>query len=139
MVSHIDPERGQMEAFKALPQGTPIQMLNLVRLRETAIYRDGRASSGWEAYQAYGRLSQPVLRRVGGEIVWRGSMEQMLIGPTEELWDHCFIAAYPDAGAFLAMLIDPEYQKALRHLQAAVADSRLIRLRASAEGGGFGG
>ena len=50
-----------------------------------------------------------------------------LIGPAEEHWDAMFIAHYPTAGAFLAMVTDPEYQRAVIHRQAAVSDSRLIR------------
>ena len=67
-------------------------MLNLVRLRERASYPDGRSASGVEAYAAYGRESQPVFSRLGGSIVWRGEFELILIGPTEERWDRCFIA-----------------------------------------------
>ena len=37
-----------------------------------------------------------------------------------ESWDHVFIARYPNAGAFLAMVTDPVYQQAVKHRQAAV-------------------
>src|SRR3546814_18544185 len=40
---HIDPERAQFDAFKALPRDTVIHMLNLVRFRDTAA-QIGRAS-----------------------------------------------------------------------------------------------
>lgn len=134
MTGHIDPTRAQFDAFKALPRNTALQMLNLVRLREQASYPDGRVATGRDAYAAYGRESAPVLVRVGGSILWRGSFEAVLIGPADEQWDHCFIAAYPDAGAFLAMVTDPDYQRAVVHRQAAVADSRLIRLGAEEAG-----
>ncbi len=137
MTGHIDPDRAQFEAFKALPRDTPINMLNLVRVRERAAYPDGREASGQEAYAAYGRESAPVLARVGGSILWRGTMEAMLIGPADESWDYAFIARYPDAGAFLAMVTDPTYREAVRHRQAAVADSRLIRLGEMALGEAF--
>jgi hypothetical protein len=32
----IDPTRAQFDAFKALPRDTPIQMLNLIRLKPLA-------------------------------------------------------------------------------------------------------
>ena len=38
MSSHIDPERDQFEAFKALPRDQPVMMLNLVRFRDRAAY-----------------------------------------------------------------------------------------------------
>lgn len=139
MSGHVDPERAQFEAFKALPRDTPINMLNLVRVRDQAAYPDGRAVSGHDAYGAYGRESQPVLEKVGGSILWRGAFETVLIGPADEKWDYAFIARYPNAGAFLAMVTDPDYQQAVKHRQAAVADSRLIRMGELGGGAGFAG
>ena len=139
MPGHIDPERAQFEAFKALPRDTPINMLNLVRVRERAAYPDGRDASGHDAYTAYGRESLPILRKVGGTILWRGTFETMLVGPPEENWDYAFIARYPTAGAFLAMVTDPVYREAVKHRQAAVADSRLIRMGEVSNDGGFAG
>lgn len=139
MTGHIDPERDQFEAFKALPRDTALNMLNLVRVRDRAAYPDGRDASGHEAYQAYGRESRPVLEKVGGSILWRGTFETMLIGPSDERWDYAFIAFYPNAGAFLAMVTDPVYREAVTHRQAAVLDSRLIRLGEVRGGSGFAG
>lgn len=126
------------EAFKANDRPGPIHMLNLVRLREWADYPDGSRVSGRDAYAAYGRLSAPVLARVGGRIVWRGSMEQMVIGPKDNVWDVCFIAEYPQSGAFLEMLKDSGYREAMAHRQAAVLDSRLIRMAPQETGDNFG-
>jgi len=139
MTGHIDPTGAQFDAFKALPRDTPINMLNLVRVRAEAAYPDGRKATGHEAYLAYGRESGPILAKVGGRIVWRGAMEAVLIGPLGERWDHCFIVRYPNAGAFFAMITDPVYREAVKHRQAAVEDSRLIRLADVPEGAGFAG
>ena len=139
MVGNIGWTNEQWQAFKDLPRDTPLNMLNLVRVLDRANYPDGRAATGHEAYQAYGRESGPVLAKVGGSILWRGSFEAMLIGPGDERWDYAFIARYPDAGAFLAMVTDPVYQDAVKHRQAAVADSRLIRCGEIGTGGGFAG
>ena len=62
----------------------------------------------------------------------------MLIGPKDKKWDICFIAEYPDADAFITMIRDPMYQAAVIHRQAAVKDSRLIRLSPQEVGKGFG-
>ena len=77
--------------------------------------------------------------RLGGRIAWQGAFELMLIGPAEERWDHCFIAEYPSVRAFVSMLRDPQYRDAVVHRQAAVADSRLIRLAPLPAGDAFGG
>ncbi len=137
MTGNINPTSPQFKAFRDLPRDTPLNMLNLVRVREWADYGDGRRVTGHAAYQAYGTGSKPVLDRVGGHILWRGKMENMLIGPTDEHWDYAFIAYYPDASAFLQMLADPAYQDAVRHRTAAVLDSRLIRMGELAMGDNF--
>ena len=133
---HIDPERAQFDAFKALPRDCVIHMLNLVRFKEKATYADGHVLAGQqltgaEAYRHYGADSGPVFQRVGGRIVWRGAMEAMLIGPDGERWDTIFVAEYPTSGAFLEMVTDPVYREAVKHRQAAVETSRLIRCSAN--------
>ena len=89
---------------------------------------DGRDVTGADAYAAYGRESRTIFQRVGGQIVWRGRPEQVLIGPLDERWDVAFIARYPSAAAFLEMVTDTEYRVAVAHRQAAVEDSRLVRM-----------
>ena len=138
MTGYVDPTKETFAAFRADHRAGPIHMLNLVRLRERAVYPDGRAATGAEAYAAYARESEPVFMRLRGAIVWRGKFELMLIGPEAERWDLCFIAAYPDVDAFVAMLRDPIYREAVKHRQAAVEDSRLIRLQPGGAGVGFG-
>ena len=132
MDKHVDPEREQFEAFKALQRDKPVAMLNLVRFRSRAEYPGDHALasaglSGAEAYRRYGEQSAPVFRGVGGSILWSGRPELVLIGPRSERWDTAFVAYYPGAGAFLAMVTDPEYKLAVVHRQAAVETSRLIR------------
>ncbi len=138
MTCHIDPTRETFAAFRADDRPGPIHMLNLIRLRSLAAYPDGREATGAEAYQAYGRESLPVQSRLGVSIIWRGRFELMLIGPADERWDLCFIAEYPSVAAFVAMIRDPVYCEAVKHRQAAVEDSRLIRLAPGAAGIGFG-
>ena len=55
----------------------------------------------------------------------------------DERWDICFIAEYPDVASFVAMVRDPVYREAVKHRQAAGADSRLVRLAPQAAGAGF--
>jgi len=135
----IDPSKETFAKFREDDRPGPIHMLNLVRFNASATYEDGRIATGAEAYAAYGRESYPVFSRLGGRIVWRGNFELMLIGPDQERWDECFIAEYPSVEAFVEMIKDPVYRQAVKHRQAAVADSRLIRMMPSASGSGFGG
>lgn len=142
---HVDPERAQFDAFKALPRDTPIHMLNLVRFKAHATYPAGHILAGQrltgaEAYAHYGTDSGAIFQRVGGRIVWRGTMEAIVIGPADEHWDTMFIAEYPGSNAFMEMVTDPIYRVAVIHRQAAVETSRLIRCdpKASQAGTVFG-
>lgn len=135
---YVDPTREQFARFKGLERGGPIHMLNLVRFRERAAYEDGRAASGEEAYDAYARASGPVFQRVGGRQRWVGRFELMVIGPESEHWHRVFVAEYPSFQAFVEMLRDPVYREAVKHRQAAVLDSRLIRLEPLSAGDEFG-
>ena len=139
----IDPTRPQFDAFKALPRDTPIHMLNLIRLRPLADYPPdhpdhNRWLTGLEAYRAYGRTSAEIFARVGGKQIWAGKPETVVTGPADEHWDLAFIAEYPSAGAFLAMVTDPEYREHVKHRTAAVEDSRLIRMAPVIPGETFG-
>ena len=129
MPNHVDPTKESFAAFREMQRPGPVHMLNLLRLRARAAYDDGTEATGEEAYRAYASAAGPVLDRLGGRQVWLGLPELTLIGPQDERWDLAFIAEYPSVDAFLAMLRDPDYRRAVRHRQAAVETSRLIRMR----------
>jgi len=132
--AYIDPDRAAWEAFKALPRDRPIQMLNLIRLRERAEYPQGhpdhgKSITGAEAYREYGRTTGPHFAKLAARQVWAGKPQVMVTGPQTEAWDLCFIAEYPSAQAFIDMVRDPDYRAhVVPHRTAAVADSRLLCL-----------
>src|SRR3546814_15647362 len=119
-------------------------MLNLVRFRDKAAYPPdhplaGQGLSGAEAYAHYGRDSGPVFQRLGGRIVWRGTMEAMVIGPEAETWDAVFVAEYPNSGALMAMVTAPDYREDVVHRQSEVEPARFLRRApGSAAPDGFG-
>ena len=143
-MAYIDPDREAWEVFKGLPRDQPIQMLNLVKVRAKADYPadhpdHGKDLSGLDAYRAYGRTTAHIFARVGGRQVWAGKPQVMVTGPGAEAWDIAFIAEYPSADAFIAMVRDPEYRELVKHRTAGVADSRLLRLAPIRDPGeGFG-
>jgi uncharacterized protein (DUF1330 family) len=143
MTGSIDPTREQFDAFKSLPRDQPIQMLNLVRVKDKADYPEGHPNhgkglSGMDAYRAYGRETAELFRSLGGRQIWAGRPETVVTGPSDERWDLAFIAEYPNAGAFLAMVTNADYREFVKHRTAGVADSRLIRLSPVTPGEGFG-
>ncbi|WP_299869886.1 DUF1330 domain-containing protein [uncultured Roseobacter sp.] len=114
-------------------------MLNLIRLREQAEYPDGRASTGAEAYGAYSDLSAPVFQALGGKIIWRGGHELTMVGPRSETWDIAFIAEHPSVQVFLDMMRNETYRDAMKHRQAGVLDSQLVRFASKESGLSFAG
>ena len=139
----VDPTREQFNAFKSLPRDTPIHMLNLIRLKAIADYPEdhpnhGKGLTGLQAYRSYGAETADIFERLGARQVWAGRPETVVTGPVDEQWDIAFIAEYPNAGAFLAMVTDPLYRDIVKHRTAAVADSRLIRLAPVSPENGFG-
>ena len=138
----VDPSRENFEIFKALDRTSPVLMLNKLKFYDIAKYEAGHLlentpMTGAEAYANYGVDSGPIFSRVGGSIIWRGEFEATVIGPTDEHWDQVFIARYPSAAAFLEMVTDPVYQKAVKHRQAAILTSRLQRFGELALGDTF--
>lgn len=143
MTGFVDSTREVMAVFRDLPLDRPIAMINLLRFRETAAYPEdhaeaGAGHTGAKAYALYGRAAAKPFADAGGAQVWLGKPELTVIGPREEAWDLAFIARYPTGQAFVDMLRNPEYQRAVVHRQAAVADSRLIRCEPQDPGSGFG-
>lgn len=117
----------QFRGFRDVSDDRPLHMLNLIKFHDVVTYPDGTIMSGRDAYRNYGRESAPIFASLGGRIVWRGEQLAMLIGPSDEQWDLCFIAEYPNVGAFVSIIKDPDYRKAMEHRQIAVRTSRLIR------------
>lgn len=125
----INPTRQQFEAMLSMKPDGPVYMLNMLRFRDQAEYKDRSdvtACTGREAYQRYGQAIAPVLSKVGGRPVWLGSGQLSFIAPEGESWDECLLVRYPDISAFQAMLTNPDYQAQTFHRDAAVADSRLV-------------
>ncbi len=118
-------------------------MLNSLRFRERAAHDDGTDCSGEEASrvyasEVYASESVPIFQRRGGKQVRIGRPEPMPIGPPEKHWHLAFIAEYPSVGASASMLPDPDDRKPVRHRQAAVEESRLIRMKPAEPGASFG-
>lgn len=119
-------------AATAIPAGTPIVMLNLLRYHPQATYDEATAArapcSGREAYHqrylpAFGQLTQGA----GIQLVWVGTGLAHLVGPAEEQWDEIALVEYPSFAVFQQLVESPAYQTlAAPHRLAALADWRLL-------------
>lgn len=126
----IEPTQATFAALTALdPDMGPVEMLNLLRYNERAVYRDGTSCSGREAYLRYGAAALAHLERVGATVVWHARAELAFIAPEGEAWDELFLVRYPSVGAFLRMITDPGYLQIAVHRHVALAEARLIITR----------
>ena len=137
MKMSVDPTRQQFDYFKSLPRDAPILMLNMIRYREKAAYPTGhplhnKDISGKEAYKLYQKSAAETLSALDSKITISSKQCAVVTGPhAPEYWDYIFTVAYPNAKAFLGLIMNAEYrEKCLPHRTAAVEDSRLIRLQA---------
>ena len=124
--SDLNP--GAMDGLSKVPDGQAFAVINLLLYKEWADYPEGTVSeklTGQQAYERYSELSIPLVNKVGGVPMWRGTLGVNLIGPEDEDWDEILIMQYPARSAFEQMLADPGYLAIVFHRTAAVKDSRL--------------
>ena len=119
----VIPNEEQMAGFLEGDTETPIKMVNLLKFKDKADYKDGRQTSlsGKEAYQIYADEVQGHLEKVGGQSIFFGEVERLMLGEVEELWDWVAIAEYPSRKVMLEMVMDSEYQKSEEHRSAGLA------------------
>tara|TARA_Y100001970_G_scaffold206254_1_gene251186 strand:+ start:104 stop:505 length:402 start_codon:yes stop_codon:yes gene_type:complete len=118
----VMPNEQQLKGFTDQPEIGPIKMLNLVKLKKFAEYSDNRETklTGLEAYILYGEETQEHLKKVGAKLTFSGPVSRLMIGEVDELWDLVAIAEYPNRGAMMKMMTDPEYIKSSEHREAAI-------------------
>jgi hypothetical protein len=85
--------RPRPEAFAELiaRHSGPVVMLNLLKFKTDA--GDGR--TGMEAYAAYGDAATEMIRSRGGEVLWAGRPEAVLVGGSGDEWDMIALVRYP--------------------------------------------
>ena len=118
----VNPNQEQMAGFLEGDIDSPIEMVNLLKFKDKAEYDDGRETdlSGWEAYAIYGKEVIEHVKKVGGEQVFFGRVERLMLGEVEELWDMVAIARYPSRKAMLQMISDPDYIESAKHRSAGL-------------------
>jgi len=87
------------------PSGHPRR--RSLRFRKGSLDGNG---SGWDAYKRYSKGDMPLLKKVGGTILWAGRVEGVSLGDLGDgRWDFVALAHYPSRAAFLEMMTSPEY------------------------------
>jgi uncharacterized protein (DUF1330 family) len=105
-----------------------IAMLNLLKFRDKAVYKDGRADdvSGREAYQRYANAMTKIVEREGGRLLFSGRVAGLVIGEVEGVWDVVAIMEYPSRAAFQRIVTLPEVAEIGVHREAGLEGQLLI-------------
>ncbi|MEX0942646.1 MAG: DUF1330 domain-containing protein [Pseudomonadales bacterium] len=124
----LQPTGDQVRAFRDRQSGEPIQMLNLLKFRDQAIYDDGRESklTGREAYARYAQGFRSVMGPKGVIIIYSGDVRGVLIGEADGAWDAVAVIQYPSTQVMLDMFRDEAYQKVQAHRVAGLEGQLLI-------------
>lgn len=114
-----EPDDLNAPGLRAYPDAIPVVMLNLMKFRPHSADGDG---TGWDAYQRYSRITVPLIRRHGGDVLWAGPARGVALGPVADGdWDYAALVRYPDKAAFLAMMRSDAYAAGNPHRRNGLA------------------
>jgi uncharacterized protein (DUF1330 family) len=124
----VYPNADGIQALAKDASPTKIAMLNLLKFREKAAYKDGRADdiSGREAYLRYADAMTKIVEREGGRILFTGRIAGVVIGEIEGVWDVAAIMEYPSRAAFQRIVTLTEVAEIGVHREAGLEGQLLI-------------
>jgi uncharacterized protein (DUF1330 family) len=130
----VYPKGEQLTEAIAKGSNGPIVMVNLLKFKEKAVYKDGRDDnvSGREAYDRYAKEMVPFVQKHGGRIIFSGAAKSLVIGNVEEVWDVVALMEYPSSEIFTKIAMAPEVAKFGVHREAGLAGQLLIQCVAGA-------
>ena len=125
----IEPTPQQIKDFLAHKKSDePVFMLNLLKFKDRATYKDGEDISGREAYGRYSSAFSKLVKESGikGGAVWGGNLNAWMIGQGDGEWDACAIFEYPNAATMIETVSSEAYRKIHKHRRAGLAGQLLI-------------
>ncbi len=115
----MDPTPEHLAALSADDRPGPVVMLNLVKFKDTA---DARAE-----YQTYSKGFTPLLKKLGGTILWAGEVTGIAIGEDgRDDWDYAVLVRYPRRQDFVDTMTSPEYAAINPHRLAGLAKHVIV-------------
>ena len=131
----LDPTPEQIRDFLGHPKSDqPVFMLNLLKFKDRAEYKDGEDISGRAAYARYAKAFGEMVKAKGDstDVVFGGNINAFLIGSGEGAgldapeWDAVAIVKYPDAQTMFSVVSSDEYRAIHKHRRAGLAGQLLI-------------
>jgi len=125
----IEPTPEQIKKFLSYKKADePVYMLNLLKFKKKATYKNGEDISGREAYSRYASAFSQLVKDQGieGGVTWGGNMNSWLIGQGEGEWDAIGIFKYPSAAIMIETVSSEAYRKIHKHRRAGLEGQLLI-------------
>ena len=131
VTNQLYPSSEQAKDFFMAPESGPFVMVNLLKFRPKADYRDGSDSdlTGFQAYQRYASEVVDQIKAVGGTPGYAGPVTGLMLGEVDELWDMVALVEYPSLAAMVAMFENPAYQNIAKHRSAGLAGQLNLKVR----------
>ena len=125
----VYPKGEQLSEAVANGSNDPIVMVNLLKFKKKAEYKDGRAENtdGQTAYNRYGAEMRAFIERHGARILYMGEVKSLVIGQVDEMWDVVALVEYPSSEAFVKIAMSPDVAKFGVHREAGLAGQLLIQ------------
>ena len=101
----LTPDLAYCEKIRSDVGDGPVITLNLLRFKP-----DGR-----KKFEAYGRISYPLLEKAGADILYIGTAGPLVAGAGE--WDLVAVVRFTNVDRFLESITDPTYQNEGRRLR----------------------
>lgn len=123
VTNKLYPTEGQTEALQSSSDMGEVHLLNLLKFKENAEYKDGRQTNltGKQAYDLYSKAVFKILEKYGAQAVFYSEVTELVIGEVEDLWDSVLIVKYPSRQALFDMTSSPEFKEASVHREAGLA------------------
>jgi uncharacterized protein (DUF1330 family) len=108
-INALTPTSEQLKAFSQLPDDGPVVMLNLLKFKP---------NGGAAEYAKYSAGVIPILKKLGGRVIFSGKAEFCFIGQAN--WDAIALVEYPRRKTLMQMVMSPEYQAIHHHREAGL-------------------
>ena len=121
---HVENEvyPSDMKKFMAAGPEGPVFMVNLLKFKDKAEYKDGRETqlTGKQAYELYLDAVVNLVTDFGGKEIFWADVSDIVLGQASPLWDTIAIVMYPNRGALAAMSSSEGMKKIALHRHAGL-------------------
>jgi len=123
------PTQTQWQRILERDADSGFNLVNFFKFHETADYGADTEPeiSGREAFQRYADVSVPTMQNAGGDFLAVAAFAGSLIGQEQD-WDLIVVGKFPNLAAYLSLNTNPDYVRAFRHRNAAVARQFVVAM-----------